>query len=523
MRRTAKWLVVGLGVSVAPLSAQENTPAGPPIIDSVAVITRNVFDRSEASRNFLFRLANLLHVPTRPYVVRQELQFHPGEPYDSAKVAESERLLRARGLFRDVEIDTVRTTRGLVAQVVTADGWTTELILNAKSTGDEVSWAIGAQERNLFGTGALAGVTYRDEPDRTAIRLRGELRRIRGTRLMASGFYDDLSDGHVGSWFTGVPFFANSDRVGFTLQGWSGLQRVLQFRDGDSSETYRRRSFVQRVRAGVAPRASTGGYLRLGVGGQVRREEYVRWDAFTPGIADTVTGAVGVLVDLLDARFMVVTHYNGFSRDEDIDLSTRLGFETWLAPTAFGYRETGIAPAASFQTGVALGRNFVRFQAAASGLFTSGGLDSGQVRLAVTAAARVLPKQATVLHVEYGARRGTPPGFEFDLGHGTGPRGFGPHAFTGDRMAWGSLEHRAFVVDEVMGLLGLGFTTFADLGGSWYANEPARVGGDVGIGLRFGATRATGQNVGALDLAYLFGDGSEDGHWVVTFGRGFAF
>jgi len=508
-------------MGVSPLRAQG---AGePPIIDSIVVVTRNVFDRDEASQNFLFRLANLLHVPTRPYVVRQELQFRAGEPYDSAKIAESERLLRARGLFRDVQIDTVRTARGLTARVVTADGWTTELILNARSTGGEVTWAVGAEERNLFGTGVLVGATYREEPDRTALRLRSELRRIHGTRLMVSGFYDDLSDGHVGSWYVGLPFFANSDRVGFALLGESDLQRMLQFRDGDSASTSRRRAFVQRARIGFAPRASTAGYLRIGLGGQVRREEYMPWSTTPAGVPDSVSGAVGLLADFLDARFLVVTHYDGFIRESDVDLSTRVGLEAWLAPAAFGYRETGIAPAASFQTGAAFGRNFVQLRAAANGLFTSAGLDSGQVRLALTAAARVLPKQATVLHVEYGARRGTPPGFEFDLGHGYGPRGFGSHAFTGDRMAWGSIEHRAFVVDEVMGLLGLGFTTFLDWGGSWYRDEPARVGGDVGIGLRFGATRATGQNVGALDLAYLFGDGSDGGHWVVTFGRGFVF
>ena len=89
MRQTATWLVVGLCMGVSPLRAQG---AGePPIIDSIVVVTRNVFDRDEASQNFLFRLANLLHVPTRPYVVRQELQFRTGEPYDSAKIAESER------------------------------------------------------------------------------------------------------------------------------------------------------------------------------------------------------------------------------------------------------------------------------------------------------------------------------------------------------------------------------------------------------------------------------------------------
>jgi len=100
---------------------------------------------------------------------------------------------------------------------------------------------------------------------------------------------------------------------------------------------------------------------------------------------------------------------------------------------------------------------------------------------------------------------------------------FGPHAFTGDRTAWGSLEHRAFVLDEVLGLLGVGFSAFLDYGGAWYADQPRRTAGNVGLGLRLGATRATGQNIGGFDVAYRFGSLVEGNRWVFLFGRGFSF
>jgi hypothetical protein len=129
-----------------------------------------------------------------------------------------------------------------------------------------------------------------------------------------------------------------------------------------------------------------------------------------------------------------------------------------------------------------------------------------------------------VLHVQAGARKRPPPGAEFDLGHGLGPRGFQPHAFTGDRTIWGTLEHRVFAVDEFFGLLGVGFAAFFDYGGAWYDGQAMRFGGDVGVGLRLGATRATGTNVGRLDLAYRFGAGFGGGRrWVLSFGRSYPF
>jgi outer membrane protein assembly factor BamA len=53
-------------------------------------------------------------------VIRRELLIDAGDPYDSLLVAESERNLRALGIFRDVEIDRVETDSGIVLLVRTA-------------------------------------------------------------------------------------------------------------------------------------------------------------------------------------------------------------------------------------------------------------------------------------------------------------------------------------------------------------------------------------------------------------------
>ncbi len=506
----------------SPLRAQQ-VPPGDPVIDRVVVRTHNVFDSTEARGNFLFRLANALHFTTRSSVVRHELLFKEGDRYDAAKVAETLRNLRARGLFRDVRIETQPSDSGVEVLVETADGWTTEAVLNARFTAGEFSWALGGRERNVLGTGAELGVVYRDEPDRTALQLSGAVPRIRGTRFEVRGFFHDLSDGDVGGWSVALPFRSLADRNGFALTGFVGRQRILQFRDGDSLETYRRRVFLQRGEVAYAPYASSAGYVRVGLAAQIKREEYLLWGEVASQVPDTVTGAVGAFAEVLLPRFKVVTHYDGFAREVDLDLSTRLAVGAWIAPSGLGYRETGIGPSAYLQTGVSWGRNFAKLQAWANGLFTDTGLDSGQVRAALTLASQVIPKNAIVFHIEAGSRRGTPPGSEFDLGHGQGPRVFGPHAFTGDRSLWGTLEHRAFLVDEFAGVIGVGLAGFVDYGGAWYADQEARVGGDIGLGLRFGATRSTGQNIGRLDVAYRFGDGWEGSRWAVSFGRGFAF
>jgi hypothetical protein len=522
--RSAVLSFVAIAVLGTGASAQQVGGGGAPVIGRIVVRTHNIFDSTEAARSVLFGLANAVHVKTLPGVVRRELLFREGEPLDSAKVAETLRNLRNRGLFRSVTIDTVPRGGDTVDVIVeTADGWSTQLVVNGRFTAGEFSWALGAVEQNLLGTGTQLGAVYREEPDRTALQFSGGLSRMFRSRFEASGSYDDLSDGTVGEWAVGVPFKAIADRFGVVASGRAGRERVLQFRDGDSLQTYRRRSFVQRLTVAVAPVAGTGGHVRLGVAGQVKRDEYLLWSLPEGGVSDTVSGAVGAFVELLAPRFKVVTHYDGFERPSDVDVSTRLTVAAWLAPRAFGYGGFGVGPEVGFQTGASWASGFARLEASANGLVTGAGLDSGQVRVAITLASQALRRQATVLHVEYGARRGTPPGSEFDLGHGSGPRAFGPHAFTGDRMAWGSLEHRMFLLDEVLGLFGIGTAAFVDYGGAWYADEATRLGGDVGVGLRLGATRSSGQNVGRLDVAYRFGEGFSGRRWAVSFGRGFAF
>ncbi len=515
--RTAVLPLVGLGLVAPRLVAQA------PVIDTVVVITHDVFDATEAGRNVAFAIANAIRFRTRPEVVRRELLFRAGDAYDSARVAETERNLRSLGLFRAVRIDTTRIGGRLAAVVETRDGWTTELQLNARSTGGEFTWSAGLEERDFLGIAAAVGAQYRHDPDRTAVTLLATWNRVLATRLLTAGTYDDRSDGRIGTWNVGMPFRAFADRSALEWSGEAARHRVLQFRDGDSVDAVQRRALRLRLSGALAPYTGGNGYVRAGVVAQLKREAYVRSaDTLLP-VPDSVSGAVGLQLDWRRAHFLVLTHYNGFAREEDIDLSTRVRLAAWVAPGAFGYQRGGLGPELEAQTGAAAGRAFFRLELRANGLFTADGLDSARIFSGLTVASQVLPRQATVLRVEAGLRRGLPPGSEFDLGHGLGPRAFGPHAFTGTRSVWGTLEHRWFAVDEVLHLVGIGLAGFVDYGGAWYADEPARLGGDVGLGLRLGATRATGANVGRFDLAYQFGDGWSGGRWVFSLGRSYTF
>ena len=165
----------------------------------------------EARGNVLFRIANAIRFTTRTNVVRRELLFRQGEVYDSAIVAESERNLRAFGIFQDAVIDSSTVDGKLVVTVRTFDGWSTQFNVNGGFTAGTFTWSVVLAEQNFGGTATRVDVSYRKEPDRTATRIGTRLRRVFASSIAATGFYESLSDGKRGAWAVGSPFRAFID------------------------------------------------------------------------------------------------------------------------------------------------------------------------------------------------------------------------------------------------------------------------------------------------------------------------
>jgi hypothetical protein len=521
-----------------PAQAQDVSPT-PPVIDTIILRRSNVFPDSIAATSGIFRTMNNLHVITKPRVIRRNLLFKQGEPYDSALVVQSERILRDLQIFSALHIDTATVDGRFAVIVDTRDGWSTKpKIKFAVASDGTVTTTLGILEINLLGTGILAQAYYVKEVDRDGADLALQWNRIY-RRITLGGSAQLLSDGTKGNWQLGAPFYSSIDRIGGMYDGFGADRRVFQFRASNpatlDSITYNQTAFINDFTGAIAHRALPNGYLRFGAVGQVKQEKFILQRDTGMTVPDTVSGYFGGLAEYRHDRFRQIRMFNGFGT-EDVDMSTALSLTVNLAPEAFGYPETGIGAAVIAAGAVRLGsRGFLHARLDANGLFGSGlynaaGLDSGRVVLQTTLGYKVSPRQATVLHLEGGLQEFSAPGTQFDLGFTTPPRLFPPHAFVGTHSAWGMFEHRWFAIDNFLNLVGIGFAGFLDYGGAWYtesdgaslAQDP-RFGGNVGIGLRLGSTLSTIPNTGRLDVGYRFGDGVEGSPWAISFGAGFVF
>ncbi|PYP31077.1 MAG: hypothetical protein DMD47_08055 [Gemmatimonadetes bacterium] len=495
-------------------------------IDTVVVVSQNVFPAGEADApGFIARLANALHIRTRPSVIRRLLLVSPGDPYDSARVAESERALRAMNVFSRVRVDSARVDGRLALLVHTTDGWSTKPQLGYSAAGGDVSWLVGLVDENVLGTASTLRAVYNRTPDRSVFSLEYFSQHFVGRRAQLDLGYQNLSDGRKGQWLFGEPFYETAARAALATDGDAASERILVFRDGVLDTTFARRALRIGVAGGWAARATSRGYVRIWYGASWRREDFAA--ETTSVIPRSLFASAGAGVELSHVRFQVLERFNSYARREDVDLSQTLRLGVWAAPRAWGYPagRAGAGPEARAQVSALWPRGFAVLRGQANGLYTGAGLDSGRVRVGVTVASQNLPRQTLILHLEGGALERTRPGSEFDLWlDKRGPRVFGAHEFTGTRMAWLALEDRILVTDELWGLVGVGVTPFFDWGGAWYADEGSRLGGDVGIALRLGPTRAVRGDVGEIALGYRFGEGFRPGsRWAVAVRKGVAF
>lgn len=506
------------------LAAQAAPPDSARIIRAVEIVRHDIYSPNEAS-GFIPRAANALHFMTRPRTIRRELLFRPGQPYDSLAVAETARNLRSLSIFRGVFIDSVRTDSGLVVRVTTGDGWSTRPITYFKSSGKTIVPTLGVEELNFLGSATYVSVRYRVDPDRSTITTSFRQPRMFAGRIGLSGYYSHLTDGDFVAGQLSKPWFSLSGKTSWQLYGEGRKETVLRFFDGNDSlpgETLTRRYAFGSAAAAWALRAGPTGYFRLGVSGQLRRDDFA--DQARPDtLGHSVTGTLGVFMQWRKARFLVSKGLEGFAREQDVDVSTALGFGLSAAPKAFGYDDDGLGAYFTMLTGFGHPNAFVQLQGLTEGRLTSAGLDSGAVH--VSATGYLLPgrRHLATLHAAAGWQESVLPNSNFDFGLGVGPRGYPLHTFTGDRAFFTTAEYRYTATENFLNFTAIGIAAFADYGGAWYHGSERRTGWAVGTGLRFGITRATDVQSNRVDIVYYGKTGTRKGGWTLVIEKGFAF
>jgi Surface antigen variable number repeat len=499
-------------------------------IGTITIRTLDIFDAEESAAGWAYRAANALHASTRESFIQRLLLFQEGDPFDPEALAETERNLRALGLFKSVSVTASPPHDGLVdVEVTTQDTWTLQIKLLVGRDGGQMRQGVALGERNLLGTGRQLAVALGSDSDRAFRSVELYDPHLWTTYGGAHLLYSDRSDGHARVAELDRPFY--SIRTPWAAAaGVSDVSREQSLYHG-GEETSRFRLDTQRYFARYAIALRPGGTraLRLGVGLDWQEDRF----GAVPGHdgealpADRRFRYVFLELEAIRSDFLTWNYVNRDLREEDFNLGGRIALTWGISPAAFGAPRTSQIVRLQVEKGARLGPS----------AFLLGSF-SGETRLEdrprntiVSGQLLFVRRFATTLPQTFLARLEATAGWNLDgdvqffADGATGLRAYPLHAFEGNRRVILNLEHRIFSARELFRLVSPGLALFVDAGTAVPPGEPLRLSRfkvDAGIGLRFAIARAS--TVFRVDAAYAFQpDPRGRGGWLISFSGGQAF
>ena len=225
-------------------------------------------------------IADRLHRRTRRELIESELLFEAGDCLDQLLLDESERILRSLPFIAEADIQAVRANAGEVLVFVdTKDDWTLKLDIRPEfDRGVRIGYA-GVTEENLWGTGTLLGVYFREQDEQRDLGMQARTVRLARTRADAV-----VSAGRTrkGVFFTetvSYPFVGEIGRWAF-LESYSMREGLFPYAtpEGSSFSTASLPMQTRRAEATVGRRfGKPGNLIVLGAG---LSWEDLRFDGF---------------------------------------------------------------------------------------------------------------------------------------------------------------------------------------------------------------------------------------------------
>ncbi len=512
--RLLAWLLVGLVPLAA--GAQGRLPsfgeleADGAVIGEIRVETDDIFNLADPRENkYLYRLANRLHVTTRPWLIRRMLLFKTGDPVSRRVIDETERLIRGNAKVYDVSIEPTRYENGVVDVLVrTRDTWTLDPNVHASRAGGVNTGGFSLKEGNLAGTGTTVEVERTKDIDRTGSHFKLSHEHLFDGWTTMSIDRASLSDGSSLALQANRPFYSLDTRwaAGTSYSRFDRNDSLYQ--NGNVVGEYRHMARAYGAYAGWSAGRVGHWASRYSAGVNYAEDTYSPSATNPPPVpipADRTLAGPYISYELVEEDYLVLQNRERIQRPEYFSMGWSSSVQLGRSLQAFGATEQ------PWQLGAAVNKGFrlpADGQLLASTSYSGQyGSTSGDVR-ALSASMRLYQPQgpallfffsgsATTLKVASAAN-------ETSLGGDNGVRGYPVRYQTGTRSAVFTLEERYYTRWYPFNLFRVGWAVYYDFGRAWGGELPNRTPGwlsNVGVGLRILNARASFGNVLHIDLA----------------------
>jgi outer membrane protein assembly factor BamA len=489
-------------------------------IGSITIENGSIFDLDNPEENkALYRLANRMHVTTRPEVIEQQLLFDTGDIYSPQVIEESARMLRSNRYIQDASIDTTQQEDGVVdVHVKTTDVWTLAPDISLGRSGGKNRNGFGIKETNLFGTGMEIAVQYKSDVDRDLHALKIVDRNIRNSWYGMTAVIENNSDGHRLSLEVDKPFYALDSR---SAHGFAFLDddRIESLYDhGELTAQYRHQSKSHEIMTGWSVGLQDGWSKRY-IAGLAYDEHRFSAAEDAPIAAFTMPADRKLLypfvgIELFQNKFDKAKNLDQIGRVEDRYLGTSINARLGLAQSAMGSDRNAWLASVGAKTSFGDPRKTALFLSSEfAARLESGALNNLTLELNASYYKRQSDKRLFFAHLDGTYGHNLDLDQQVLLGGDSGLRGYPLRYQTGDKRVLLTLEQRIFTDWYPWRLLRVGGALFFDAGRTWGHGSIATGNDgllkDVGIGLRLGNTRSGLGNVAHIDVAYPL-DGNND-------------
>jgi len=491
------------------------------LIGEIRIVNGDVFDTSLPGENkSLFRLANKLHIETRPAVIRSQLLFKEGAVYSAALVRESERILRANQYLFDASITPVAYHDGVVdLEVRTRDVWTLKPGISFGRKGGKNESGFEFEESNLLGLGKEFELSYSKDVDRDSTLVRYSDPHLFSGWNRLKVAYSSNSDGKLRQFSLDRPFFSLQTpwSAGFGIGDWDRIDSRYDL--GEVVDKFRHSERNAEVFGGWSKPLAGTWVRRFSVGAGYRRDSF-------DFIADPASAKLlpedrelvypFVEVELLEDAFEERRNQDQIERTEDVYTGTSLKLRLGYAAKDFGSDRDAwllwLQAATSFEFDPEK-RHTLLLNAGGDTRIESGDLRNAQFGAQARYYWRFSERQLFYASVSGLVSDNMDAERQILLGGDNGLRGYPLRYQDGTSRALLTLEQRIYTKYYLFRLFNVGGAVFFDMGRTWgQGNAGGTSQGwlkDIGVGLRLGSSRSAFGNVIHIDLAMPL-DGDDD-------------
>ena len=480
-------------------------------VGKIRVMTEDIFDLDDPrENNWLYRLANKLHINTRPEVVRRLLLFDTGDLVSVRLIEETERLLRAKHYLYEVDIRPTAYHDGVVdIEVKTRDTWSLDLGIGASRAGGENKGRLSLKEENLFGSGILLGLSYTSDVDRSGTTFEVADTNLFGTYAALAYSYADYSDGNSQSFSLVRPFYALDARWTAGFKAIQSDTLASLYNAGNIVAEYRVRAHVAEAFAGWSPGLINGWTQRYSVGVQREENDYELEPGKPPPVrlpSDLELAGPFVRFEAIQDAYRTDVNLNLIGRVEDFAMGVQATLQVGRALTRFGSTRDSWVYSANVSNGFDVTSNsFLLANLGAAGRYAEQGENQG-----LSGSARYYHRRGRHLLYYAAVSADTVDNPDvpspLQIGGDNGLRGYPLRYQTGEHRALATLEMRAYTDWYPFRLFRVGGAVFYDTGRAWGGENQNTVNSgwlrDVGFGLRLLSARTSKGNVFHADVAF---------------------